>query len=164
MFREESDVVDEFVLNCKFGRDDDIRIAYELLEQYPRNAELWRMCGQLIEMSKSDTYQIDEARYCYEKTVDLKPEHYQGYEDLGDWHGVRNDDYVTAIRYYRQAIELGDRDSSRLELAHALVRVGQKDDAIVELELCADKNEEDYLRMRREILEGLLDPPTDIAV
>ena len=163
MFEEEADVVDEFMLNCKLGRDEDVRRAYELLERYPRNPALWRMCGQLIEMSKSDTYQIDEARYCYEKTIDLKPNNYQGYEDLGDWYGVRDDDYTTAIEYYRQAIELGNKDSSRIELAHALARIGQKDHALNELEFCADKNDDDYILMKKEILEGLLDPPSDIA-
>ena len=158
MFEEEADVVDEFIMNCKFDRDEDIGRAYQLLERYPRNAALWRMCGQLIEMSKNDKYQIDEARYCYEKTIDLQPDFYQGYEDLGDWYGVETDDYETAIKYYQRAIELGNNDSSRIELAHALASLGRKDHALTELELCTDKNNEGYIQMKREILDGLHDP------
>jgi len=162
MFEEESDVVDEFMLNCKFGCDEDIQLAYELLRRYPLNFQLWRMCGHLIELSKSDVYQIDEARCCYEKLLDLRPDYYQGYEELGDWHGVSNNDFTTAIDYYRKAIELGNQDSSRIELAHALARIGQKDLALNELEACGDKSSDDYVQMKKEILDGLLDPPRDI--
>lgn len=158
MFEEEADIVDEFILSCEWNRDDDIRRGYELLERYPRNAYLWRMCGNLIEMSRSRSFQIDEARYCYEQTIELRPDHFQGYEDLGDWYSCRCADFQTAIRYYRRAFELGNEDSSRIELARALAHTGRKTEALSELEQCRDRNSTDYSEARQDILEGLLDP------
>ena len=164
MVDEESEFVDDFIMKSSFDRDEDIHHGYDLLKRYPHNAELWLRCGHLIEMSKSGTFQTDEARHCYERVIHLQPDHFKGYEHLGDWERVRCDDARTAIGLYRRAIELGNEDSSRIELAIALASLGTKAEALRELESCRNKHDSDYVETKRNIADGLHDPyPTPEA-
>ena len=68
----------------------------------PDSAEAWYIEGHFAYLSD----QYDEAIKCYEKAIELNPNHARSYSDLGQIYHGHKKDYDKAIKYCNKWVEI----------------------------------------------------------
>ncbi|GAA4466908.1 hypothetical protein [Novipirellula rosea] len=135
----------------------DVDKIFEMLHVYPDSARLWNLCGDSIQLSDGDRYSLDNARKCYETAIQRSPDDPEAYESLGFWHDIEND-FETSAKYFRLAIQRTKSDVPRLGLARVLAQLGQKSDAMSELNHCSDQQSVELKILQDEIANDLWYP------
>ena len=140
-----------------FATTEDIRSIYDFLELHPTSARLWNFCGDTIQLSDSDSYTQEDVKQCYESAIKVSPDDAEGFESLGFWHDLYGD-LQLAVENFKQAIRRTDSDEPRLGIARVLAQLGQKENALIELQRCSDQMAADLIRLRDEIVDDIWSP------
>ncbi|EMI22306.1 hypothetical protein RMSM_00753 [Rhodopirellula maiorica SM1] len=152
--------VDSFIKTFQFSgaggqpSEVDVDKIFEMLQSYPDSARLWNLCGDSIQLSDGDRYCPEDARKCYETAIQRSPNDPEAYESLGFWHDIENE-FEPAAKYFRLAIQRTKSDVPRHGLARVLAQLGQKSEALLEIDQCLDQQSIDLKILRDEIENDL---------
>ena len=89
----------------------DLHTIELLLKKCPRDARLWCIRGNLIELSEENTtYELRDALASYKRAILIGPNYVESYIDAGYYHFYVRDDPFRAVLYFKRAMNL---ESSR---------------------------------------------------
>jgi tetratricopeptide (TPR) repeat protein len=127
------DLIDEVrgALSSGVGSADDhlARVDRELAN-HPRNAQLWCLRGDLIQLGSGNAPGLHEAREAYERAASEDPSMVEAFESLGYFWDAIEDNPGRAEFYFRRGLELGGGASVYYGLARVLAQLGRPDEAL----------------------------------
>jgi len=101
---------------------------YQRAERFdPKNGLPWFYIGSVLE----ELGDVDSARSAYEEAVRLSPDHVNSYYALGDIALNSDEDYESAIHYYREASEIDSIPiRAYLGIGESTEKIGDKEQAL----------------------------------
>ena len=150
---------------------DVLALSEEAVRDYPGNASLLCMRGDLIQLAPASYQSEDDPKGCYLRAIEIDPLCCEAWESLGYYYDDYDDDYTRAIEAFKRAIECGAGPASVRGLARALAESGKRGDALATIDraLAQDITSAEkiaFSELREEIVSGDYDfgefrvPPT----
>lgn len=101
-------------------------------------------------------YTREDYRRCFENAVRCDSKNCEAYQELGYVLDIYFDEYSSAEKAFRAAIELGAGRESYCGLARVLAEMGKTDDATLTLSdgVCPFHDDLETQKLRAEILGG----------
>jgi len=141
-----------------FPTDKTIEHLDELIRNNQKNAKLWVVRGDLIQLSEDEDskYSLKDSLSSYIKASKVDPSYWESYESIGYYYDVIDSNYPLAELNFRKSISLHPTVESYEGLARVLA---EQDKAIEAIELlsphnCEFHNHEEINELRREIESG----------
>jgi hypothetical protein len=135
----------------------DLERLEAMVTEYPECAELWNCYGDMIQLSDGE-YPVGQALDCYRRSIEADSSFAEGYESIGYFLDVYNDDFAGAAEHFRRAIQLGAGDDSWIGLARVLAQMGQANEGLELLKSCQEPVSPGVAKVRKEIADGDWDP------
>jgi len=106
-------------------REQQRQIASQLLEEYPKEFDAWRIMGYV----HSSQGNQDEMADCWRKCREIEPNRADVHDQLGR-HAFQSEQYEEAVASWRRALEIdADLPEVHRRIGNALLKLGNAEDA-----------------------------------
>ncbi len=105
----------------------DVDCLRALTQQYPDDAYLWDVMGDVSQLVDLSSVGSEFARMCYLQSIRADPKYGPAHTSLGYWYDI-DDNLAMAKKHFELAIEHGEGGSARDGLASVVTQMKDRNE------------------------------------